>query len=78
MEPVYDHAARDLEAVKNSVTRLRAGDGGPVTWWSAGELSTWSNRPWNERGEQLPLVHHASVGVEVRFRLHRAVPPLGG
>ncbi len=67
MEPVYDHVARDLEAVKTSVTRLKK-DQGPVTWWSAQQLRTWSNRPWNQDGEQLPLVHHASVGVEVKFR----------
>jgi uncharacterized protein YggE len=67
MEPVYDHVARDLEAVKTSVARLKK-DKGPVTWWSAQQLRTWSNRPWNQDGEQLPLVHHASVGVEVKFR----------
>ena len=68
MEPVYDHVARDLEAVKTSVTRLENGDQGAVTWWSAEQLRTWSNRPWNQDGAQLPLVHHASVGVQVKFR----------
>ena len=68
MEPVYDRVARDLEAVKASVTPLKAGDHGPVTWWSAEQLRTWSNRPWNKDGAQLPLVHHASVGIEVKFR----------
>ena len=32
------------------------------------QLRTWSNRPWNKDGRQLPLVHHASVGIEVKFR----------
>jgi len=68
MEPVYDRVARDLEAVKASVTPLKTGDHGPVTWWSVEQLRTWSNRPWNKDGELLPLVHHASVGVEVKFR----------
>ena len=68
MEPVYDRVARDLEAVKASVTPLKAGDHGPVTWWSAEQLRTWTNRPWNQEGKQLPLVHHASVGIEVKFR----------
>jgi hypothetical protein len=68
MEPVYDWVARDLEAVKTSVAALKSGDHGPVTWWSAQQLRTWSNRPWNQDGEQLPLVHHASVGIEVKFR----------
>jgi uncharacterized protein len=68
MEPVYDHVARDLEAVKASVARLKTGDHAPVTWWSAKQLRTWSARPWNQDGEQLPLVHHANVGIEVKFR----------
>jgi uncharacterized protein len=68
MEPVYDRVARDLESLKATVTPLKTGDHGPVTWWSAEQLRTWSNRPWNKDGIQLPLVHHASVGVEVKFR----------
>ena len=62
MEPVYDRVARDLESVKTSIIPLKSGDDGPVTWWSAEQLRTWSNRPWNKDGKQLPLVHHASVG----------------
>jgi uncharacterized protein len=68
MEPAYDRVARDLEAVKASVSPLKGGDHGPVTWWSAEQLRTWSTRPWNQDGVQLPLVHHASVGLEVKFR----------
>lgn len=68
MEPAYDRVARDLDAVKASVTPLKDGDDAPVTWWSAEQLRTWSNRPWNKDGKQLPLVHHASVALEVKFR----------
>ena len=68
MEPVYDRVARDLEAVMASVTPLKTGDHGPVTWWSADQVRTWSSRPWNKDGKQLPLVHHASVAIEVKFR----------
>ena len=67
MQPVYDRVARDLEAVKASVTPLHNADDGPVTWWSAEQLRTWSHRPWNKDGRLLPPVHHASVGVEVKF-----------
>jgi uncharacterized protein len=66
MEPVYDRVARDLEALKSSLVPLK--DQGAVTWWSADQLRTWSNRPWNNEGKQLPLVHHAAVGVEAKFR----------
>ena len=66
MEPVYESVASDLEILKSSIMPLK--DQGTVTWWSADQLRTWSNRPWNDKGKQLPLVHHASVGVEVKFR----------
>ncbi|GFM18339.1 MULTISPECIES: SIMPL domain-containing protein [Mycobacteriaceae] len=62
---VYDQVARDLAVVKESISRLE--DAGAVTEWSAAQLRTWSHRPRNEEGEQLPLVHVASVGVEVQF-----------
>src|SRR6478735_6837273 len=66
MEPVYDRVARDLEILKSSIMARK--DQGTVTWWSADQLRTWSNRPPNDKGKQLPLEHHASVGVEVKFR----------
>jgi uncharacterized protein len=68
MEPVYEQVVRDLESVKASIIPMKSGDDGPVTWWSAEQLRTWSNRPWNSDGKQLPLVHHASIAVEVKFR----------
>ena len=67
MEPVYDRVARDLESVTATIVSLRDDERGPVTWWSAEQLRTWSARPWNQDGEQLPLVHHASVDVQVKF-----------
>lgn len=66
MEPVYARVATDLSALKSSVIALE--EQGAVTWWSADHLRTWSDRPWNNEGKQLPLVHHARVGVEVKFR----------
>jgi hypothetical protein len=68
MQPVYDRVVRDLEAVKVSIGPLHDPANGPVTWWSTQHVRTWANRPWNKDGKQLPLVHHASVGVEVKFR----------
>ncbi len=67
MGSVYDRVAHDLAAVKASVARLQEGDPAPVTWWSAQQLRTWSQRPWHKEGKQLPLVHHAAVAVEVKF-----------
>lgn len=68
MQPVYDGVAHALESVQASITLLHDRERGPVTWWTAEQLRTWSNRPWNNEGRQLPLVHHASVAVQARFR----------
>jgi uncharacterized protein YggE len=68
----------DREAVVSRATSLQSrltgaaqgmfdGQSGPVTWWSSDRLRVWSERPWNQDGKQLPLVHHASVGVQVKF-----------
>ena len=77
MEPVYDRVARDLEAVKASIAPLHAPDHGPVIRWSTQDVRTWSSRPWNQDGKQLPPVHHASVGVEEKFRDFRRAVALG-
>ncbi|WP_099042530.1 SIMPL domain-containing protein [Mycobacterium neglectum] len=66
MEPVYARVATDLAELKSSIVALE--EQYAVTWWSADQLRTWSNRPWNDEGKQLPLVHHASVSVEAKFR----------
>jgi hypothetical protein len=68
MDPVYTRVARDLDVVQKSVAELANGGDTAVSWWSAERLRTWSTRPWNQDGEQLPLVHHASVSIEVKFR----------
>ncbi len=68
MQPVYDRVVKDLEAVQSSVAPLHDPERGPVTWWSTQHVRTWSQRPWNQDGKQLPLVHHASVGIQVKFR----------
>jgi uncharacterized protein len=68
MQPVYDLVVRELEAVQASVAPLHDPERGPVTWWSTQHVRTWADRPWNQDGKQLPLVHHASVGVHVKFR----------
>jgi uncharacterized protein YggE len=68
MDPVYQRVAQALETVKTSISALHNPDSGPVTWWSNDQLRTWSNRPWNNKGEQVPLRHYASTGVQAKFR----------
>jgi hypothetical protein len=49
------------------VQAMTDGTSGPVTWWSADRVRVWSERPWNQDGKQLPLVHHCTVGLQVKF-----------
>ena len=65
---VYDQVARDLDVVKHSIQRLEDGDSGAVASWSTAQLRTWSHRPRDPVGDELPLAHVAKVGVEVEFR----------
>lgn len=40
---------------------------GAVAEWSSGRVNVWSERPWNQDGRQLPLVHHAALEVTATF-----------
>ncbi|WP_439592405.1 SIMPL domain-containing protein [Microbacterium sp.] len=40
---------------------------GGVSDWSSQRVSLWANRPWNNEGKQLALVHYASVEVTATF-----------
>ena len=75
MEPVYGRVARDLDAVKASIAPLDNKDNGPVTWWSADQLRTWSNSAMEQRRQAAS----ARAPRQRRFRgevsgLRRAVP----
>ncbi|TYL45744.1 SIMPL domain-containing protein [Nocardioides sp. BGMRC 2183] len=68
IQPVFERTVRALDLVRSTVQPLHDPEQGPVTWWNTQEVRTWANRPWNQDGKRLPLVHHASVGLEVKFR----------
>ena len=42
-------------------------DAGGVTDWSSQRVSVWANRPWNNEGKKLALVHYASVEITATF-----------
>jgi uncharacterized protein len=41
---------------------------GPVTWHATDRIHVWSERPYNNKGEQKPLVHHARTTTRAKFR----------
>ena len=42
-------------------------EAGGISEWSSQRVSVWSNRPWNDQGTQLALVHYASVEITATF-----------
>jgi len=40
---------------------------GAIADWSSQRMSVWADRPWNNEGKQLDLVHHAVVEVTATF-----------
>ena len=42
-------------------------DQGTVADWSSQRTTVWANRPWNNEGKQLALVHYASVEITAVF-----------
>ncbi len=62
---VMERALRLGEVVRSEIEQLA--DGGAVSEWSSDQLTVWSSRPWSSDGEQLPLVHTASLAFRVVF-----------
>ncbi|MEP1126529.1 MAG: SIMPL domain-containing protein [Ilumatobacter sp.] len=66
-DEVFAGVNRTAAAVRESLEPLHRPDTGPVTWWSSDQIRTWANRPYHDEGVQLPLVHHARLGFQVKF-----------
>ncbi|WZH36079.1 MAG: SIMPL domain-containing protein [Microbacterium enclense] len=63
--PVVERAQERASSVQDGlVAHLRSGE---VSEWSSARVSVWSDRPWNNDGVQLPLVHHAAVELSATF-----------
>ncbi|TPW70622.1 SIMPL domain-containing protein [Schumannella sp. 10F1B-5-1] len=65
-EPVFRRATETAAALTALIEPLHAS--GAVTRWSADRVRVTAQRPWNNQGKRLPLVHSTSVGVRARFR----------
>jgi len=57
-------AAADATAL---ITPLNDPEKGPITWWSSDRVNVWSDRPWSNDGKRLPLVFHATIGLQAKF-----------
>ncbi|GIT79480.1 SIMPL domain-containing protein [Leifsonia sp. LS1] len=52
---------------------LEEAAGGPLLRWSSDQVRVWGDRPWSQSGEQLPIVHHAELGLRAEFAEATAV-----
>ena len=66
-DDVADRTVVAVAGVRATIDALLDPSNGPITEWSSGQVRTWSERPWNQQGEQLPLVHHAQQSLDVEF-----------
>jgi len=67
-DAVLASATDTAQQVTDAVKALHDPDAGPVTWFAADRVRVWAERPWNADGKQLAPVHHAALGVTVKFR----------
>lgn len=63
--PVVERIAAIAAPLREELAARQAS--GEVSEWSSQRASVWAERPWNNEGVQLPLVHHASVDVVATF-----------
>ena len=66
-EEVLAHTTERQASLVSELRDLHDSQAGPVTSWTSGSLRVWGDRPWSQTGEQLPVVHHAELDLEVTF-----------
>lgn len=62
---VLGDVGQRADAVRDDLSARRGA--GALAEWSSQRVSVWSDRPWNNDGKQLDLVHHASVSITATF-----------
>ena len=66
-DPVVDAVASAASAITALITADLDPTAGPIVRFSADRAHVWSDRPWNQQGEQLPLVFHATIAITAEF-----------
>jgi uncharacterized protein YggE len=65
---VVSGTTRGTTALVGGIAARHDSSHGPVTWYATDRIQVWANRPFNNKGEQLPLVHHAQTTTRAKFR----------
>jgi uncharacterized protein len=64
---VFDSATSSAATVRESIADMHDSQSGPITWWSSDMVQVWSEKPWSNTGEQLPLIYHARINFSAKF-----------
>lgn len=67
-ESVVTETTKSTQALVAGIVDRHDPEHGPVTWWASDRIRVWSSRPFNDKGEQKPLVHHALTSTRAKFR----------
>lgn len=62
---VVEQIAQLAMPIRDDLTKRQDDDG--LKEWNSQRVSVWAERPWNNEGKRLPLVHHATVEVRATF-----------
>lgn len=65
--PVIDAVASAAATITGLLASDHDEEAGPVVRWTSDRARVWSDRPWNQQGEQLPLVFHAAISITAEF-----------
>ncbi|MBX3091811.1 MAG: SIMPL domain-containing protein [Cryobacterium sp.] len=66
-DSVFASATRSSNSLRDRILAIHDEKSGPITRWSSDSVRVWGNRPWNEHGNQLAIVYHASIDVTAKF-----------
>ena len=64
---VFASATATSDRLRGRIVHLHDDKTGPITWWSSDSVRVWGDRPWNEHGNQLPIVYHAAIDFTAKF-----------
>lgn len=77
-DEVVTSATTTAQNITEQLDALHDAAAGPVVSWSSDRVRVWADRPWNNEGKQLPLVHHAQIGVTAVFSEFEALADVLG
>lgn len=62
---VVERIAALVAPIRDDLTARKTS--GAIADWASQRVAVWADRPWNNEGRQLDLVHHASVELTATF-----------